>query len=177
MPTQAKTEKIGQLAEKLQKASITVLVKTEGLSAKDTVDLRHKMRAAQLELLVAKNTLLRIASERNEMNLDPDFFQGQTTVAFGYDDEVAAAKVVNDYVQSSKVVVIKSAILGGRALTADQVEGIAKLKGGKLQSKAEVVGTIQSPLAATYGVLTAPLRDLCYVLQARADQLNAGENA
>ncbi|HCJ33793.1 MAG TPA: 50S ribosomal protein L10, partial [Ktedonobacter sp.] len=55
---------------------------------------------------------------------------------------------------------------------ADQVEDLAKILGGKNYAKAQVVGVIQGPLATTYGLLTAPLRDLCYVLQAHAEQLN-----
>jgi large subunit ribosomal protein L10 len=175
MPTQAKAEKIEELADKLKRASIVVLVQTQGLSVKDMNELRSKMRAANLELHVTKNTLLRIASERNEMTeLDKKIFNGQTTVAFGYDDEVVAAKAVNDYIQTSRVAVLKSAILGGRALDAKEVEDIAKIPGGKKQTKAQVVGTIQGPLNTTFSVLTAPLRDLCYVLQARAEQINGG---
>jgi large subunit ribosomal protein L10 len=173
MPTQAKAEKIEELTDKLSRATVTILVQTQGLTVKDMMELRGKMRAAKLEFQVAKNTLLRIASERNNMTeLDKNIFNGQTAVAFGYDDEITAAKTVTDYIRTSKVAVLKSGILGGRALSADEVEGLSKIPGGKLQAKAEVVGTIQGPLASTYGLLTAPLRDLCYVLQAHAEQLN-----
>jgi large subunit ribosomal protein L10 len=178
MPTQAKAEKIEELTEKLSRATVAILVQTQGLSVKDMVELRNKMRAAKLEFQIAKNTLLRIASERNNMTeLDKSIFNGQTAVAFGYDDETTAAKAVSDYVRTSRVAVLKSAILGGRALNADQVENLGKIPGGKLQMKAEVVGTVQGPLASAYGLLTAPLRDLCYVLQAHAEQLNGGESA
>ena len=178
MPTQAKTAKIEEFTEKLNRAVVTILVQTQGLTVKDMTDLRNKMRAAQVEFQVAKNTLLRIASERNQMNeLDTNIFHGQTAVAFGYDDEVATAKAVTDYIKTSKVALLKSGILGGRALTADQVEGMAKIPGGKIQSKAEVVGVLQGPMATTYSLLTAPMRDLCYVLQAHAEQLNGGETA
>jgi large subunit ribosomal protein L10 len=176
MPTQAKAEKIAELADKLSRASVTVLVQTQGLTVKEMDDLRRKMRAAKIELQVAKNTLLRIATERNEWkDLDTSIFNGQTAVAFGYEDEIAAAKAVADYTSSSRVAVLKSGIMGGRNLTAEQVEGLAKIRGGKAQTKAEVVGTLQSPLATTYSLLTAPLRDICYVLQARAEQLGGGE--
>jgi len=172
MPTQVKAEKIAELADKLGRAAVTVLVQTQGLTVKEMDDLRRKMRAAKIEFQVAKNTLLRIATERNEWkDLDTSIFNGQTAVAFGYEDEVATARAVTDYTSGSRVAVLKSGILGGRKLTAEQVEGLAKIRGGKDQMKAEVVGTLQSPLSATYGLLTAPLRDFCYVLQARADQL------
>lgn len=172
MPTPAKAEKIDELTEKLSRATITILVQIQGLNMKDQNELRAKMRAAKLEFQVAKNTLLRIATERNNMDkLDTSIFNGPTAVALGYDDEVAAAKAVTDYIRTSKVAVLKSGILGGRALTAEQIEGMAKIPGGKNYAKAQVVGVIQGPAATTYSLLTAPLRDLCYVIQARAEQL------
>ena len=177
MPTQAKAEKIEELTDKLGRAAVAILVQTQGLTVKDMNELRNKMRAAKVEFQIAKNTLLRIATERNNMTeLDKSIFNGQTAVAFGYDDEVATAKVVTDYTRTSKVAVLKSGILGGRTLSADQVEDLAKIPGGKNYAKAQVVGVIQGPLATTYSLLTAPLRDLCYVLQAHAEQLN-GEAA
>ena len=178
MPTQEKSGKIDELTEKLSRATLAILVQTQGLNVKDMNELRSRMREAKLEFQIAKNTLLRIAAERNNMTgVDNSIFNGQTAVAWSFDDEVGAAKVVSDYIRASKALVLKSGILGGRSLTAEQVENLGKLPGGKLQSKADVVGTIQGPLATTYGLLTAPLRDLCYVLQAHAEQLNGGSAA
>jgi len=175
MPTQAKAEKIDKLTEKLGRATVAILVQTQGLNVKDMTELRNKMRAAKLEFQIAKNTLLRIASERNNMTeLDKSIFKGQTAIALSYDDEVDAAKVVTDYIRTSKIVTLKSGILGGRTLTADQVENLARVPGGKNYAKAQVVGTIQGPLATTYSLFTAPLRDFCYVIQARAEQLSGG---
>lgn len=172
MPTQAKAEKIDELTDKLARAVVAILVQTQGLNVKDMNELRSKMRAAKVEFQVAKNTLLRIASERNHMeHLDKSIFNGQTAVAFGYDDEIATARTVADYVRTSKVVVLKSGILGGRVLTAGQVESLARMAGGKNHAKAQAVGVIQGPLATTYSLLTAPMRDFCYVIQARAEQL------
>lgn len=178
MPTQAKGAKIEELTEKLGRSTIAILVQTQGLSVKDMNDFRSKLRAAKIDLQVVKNTLLRLASERNNMSLNRKLFDGQTTVAFSYeDDEVGAVKAVSDYVRTSKIVTIKSAILGSRALSQKQVEDLSKISGGKNQAKAEVVGILQAPQTNIYSTLTAPLRDLCYVLQARADQLNSGEAA
>jgi large subunit ribosomal protein L10 len=172
MPTQAKAEKIDELTSKLDRAVVTILVQTQGLKVKDMNELRSKMRAARIDLQVAKNTLLRIATERNRMdNLDKSIFKGQTAVAFGYEDEIATARAVIDYIRTSKIAVLKSGILGGRALTADQGENLAKMLGGKNYAKAQAVGVIQGPLATTYSLLTAPMRDFCFVIQARAEQL------
>jgi large subunit ribosomal protein L10 len=177
MPTQAKTEKIEDLKDKLGRAAVTILVQTQGLNVKDMNDLRGKMRAAKVDIQVVKNTLLRIASEHNNMTLDRKLFDGQTTAVFGFDDEVATAKAVSDYVTTSKVVTIKYGIIGGRSLSSNEVERLAKISGGKLQAKANLVGSVQGPLSSTYNTLSAPLREFCYVLQGRADQLNGGTSA
>src|SRR5438270_1858150 len=159
MPTPAKAEVIDDLADKLGRASVTILVQTQGLKVKDMNDLRNKMRAAKLEFQIAKNTLLRIATERNNMTeLDKSIFNGQTAIALGYDDEVAAARAISDYIRTSRVVTLKSGILGGRKLSAEQVESLARIPGGKSYAKAQVVGVVQGPLATTYSLLTAPLR-------------------
>ena len=172
MPTQAKAEKIDELTDKLARSVIAILVQTQGLKVKDMNELRAKMRAAKVEFQIAKNTLLRIASERNNMDeLDKSIFNGKTAIAFGYEDEVRTAKTVADYTHTSKIAVLKSGFLGGRVLTADHVENIAKIQGGKNYAKAQLVGVIQGPLATTYSLLTAPMRDFCYVIQARAEQL------
>ena len=82
MPTPAKAAIIDALADKLGRASVTILVQTQGLKVKDMNELRNKMRAARIDFQVAKNTLLRIASERNNMTmLDTSIFNGQTAVA------------------------------------------------------------------------------------------------
>src|SRR5437588_9369076 len=177
MPTQAKAEKIEEITDKLGRSTIAILVQTQGLNVKGMNDFRGKLRAAKIDLQVVKNTLLRIASERSDMSLDRKLFDAQTTVAFGYEDEITAVKAVTDYVRTSKIVTIKSAILGNRTLSQKEVEDLSKISGGKDQTKAEVVGILQAPLINTYSTLTAPLRDLCYVLQARADQLNGGQTA
>jgi len=172
MPTQAKAEKIDELTDKLGRSVIAILVQTQGLKVKDMNELRAKMRASKVEFQIAKNTLLRIASERINMDeLDKSIFKGQTAIAFGYEDEINTAKTVTDYVHTSKIAVLKSGILGGRVLTANQVEDLAKMLGGKNHAKAQFVGVIQGPLATTYSLLTAPMRDFCYVIQARAEQL------
>ena len=172
MPTQEKAAKIDELAEKLGRATVAILMRTEGLKVKDMNELRSKMRAARIEFHIAKNTLLRIAADRNNMTeLDKSIFNGQTAVALGYDDEITAARVVSDYVRTSKVAALKAAILGGRALTAEQVESLARTPGGKNHVKAQIVGSLQGPLSTTYSLLSAPLRDFCYVIQARAEQL------
>jgi large subunit ribosomal protein L10 len=178
MPTEAKAAAIDELTAKLQRVRAGVLLQTEGLTVAEITELRRRMSAANVELHVVKNTLLRIASERAQYRDLSNLLSGQTTIALSYDDEIAPAKTITDYlrtVKTAKPVTVKAGILDRGPISARDVEALAKVP-PREQLRAQVVGAMQGPLNQTYAVLTAPLRDLINVLEARIRQLG-GEPA
>jgi large subunit ribosomal protein L10 len=178
MPTAAKAQTIEEMAEKLKRARGAVLLKTEGLTVAEMTDLRRKLTANKIDLQVIKNTLLRIAAERAEYQDLSSLLSGQTAIALGYEDELTAAKTIADYLRTArtgKPVTIKAGILERAPISTKQVEDLAKIP-PRDQLHAQVVGTIHGPLNQTYTLLTAPLRDLINVLEARIRQLG-GEPA
>lgn len=178
MPTPAKAAIIEEMTEKLKRSRSAVLLQTEGLTVAEMQELRRRLRAARIELIVIKNTLLRIASERASFKDLSSFLNGPTSIALSDEDEVSPAKTISDYmrqVKTGKPVVIKAGILEHAPISAAQVEVLAKVP-PRDQLRAEVVGAIQGPLSQTYGVLSAPLRDLINVLEARIRELG-GEAA
>jgi large subunit ribosomal protein L10 len=175
MPTEAKAAVIDEMTEKLKRARSAVLLQTEGLTVAEISELRRRLSAQKIELHVIKNTLLRIASERADYKDLSNILQGQTTIALSYDDEVAPAKTISDYlrqVKTVKPVTVKAGILERGPIPAAQVEELAKVP-PRDQLRGQVVGTIMGPLNQTYGVISAPLRDLINVLEARIRQLEA----
>lgn len=178
MPTEAKSAVIDEMMEKLQRARGAVLLTTQGLTVAEVTELRRRLRAAGLEMHVVKNTLLRIASERAHYQDLSELLHGQTAIAISYDDEIAAAKAITDYLKTArtgKPVTVKAGILEQAPISAKEVEDLAKIP-GKDQLRAEVVGSIHGPLNQIYGVFTAPMRDMINVLEARIRQLG-GEQA
>jgi large subunit ribosomal protein L10 len=178
MPTEAKAAVIDEMTEKLKQARAAVLLQTEGLTVAEMQELRRRLRAAGVELYVVKNTLLRIASERASYQDLSNILKGPTSIALSFEDEIAPAKTVFDYmrqVRTGKPIVIKAGILENSPISAAEVDALAKVP-PREQVYAGVVGAIAGPLNQTYGVLTAPLRDLINVLEARIRQLG-GEAA
>jgi large subunit ribosomal protein L10 len=179
MPTAAKAQLIEEMAEKLGRARGAVLLQTEGLTVAEAQDLRRKLRAQGIELHVIKNTLLRKASEAAHYQDLSALLVGQTAIALSYDDEVASARAITDYLKTAKTakpVKVKAGILERGPISAKQVEDLAKVP-SRDQLRAQVVGTFMGPLNQTYGVLSAPLRDLVNVLEARIRQLGEGAAA
>ena len=79
------------------------------------------------------------------------------------------AKSLVDEARVLKALKILGALIGGRALSADDVTSLARLP-GRPQLQATFVGTLQAPLAGVVGVLTAAQGNLVRVLQARGSQ-------
>jgi large subunit ribosomal protein L10 len=179
MPTEAKAAVITDLTERLRRMRAAVLMQTQGLTVAEMTDFRRRLAAAGIEVYVAKNTLLRIASEQAALANLEAILHGQTTIAIGYGDEVAVAKMVSDFITTSRMahpITIKAGILGRQSIGAADVTALAKTP-PREQLHAEVVGAIHGPLNQTYGVLTAPMRDLINTLEARIRELGGETEA
>lgn len=178
MPTEAKAGIIAKLTERLKRMRAAVLVQTQGLIVAEMSAFRGKMRANGIDVEVTKNTLLRIASEQAQLENLESVLHGQTTIAVGYGEDVAVAKAVADFIRTTRQehpITVKAGILEGKPISAAQVDALAKTP-PRAQLHGEIVGALQGPLSQTYGVVSAPLRDMVNVLEARIKQLG-GEAA
>jgi large subunit ribosomal protein L10 len=173
MPTAEKARIIDQLEQKLRDSRGAVVLDYRGLNVADITGLRRQLAAEQVEFVVAKNTLLRIAAERAEVDVATDLIQGPTAVAFGMADEVTPARLLRDFVRRNRVVSIKGGLVGGRSMTAEQIEKLADLPSREVLL-AQLLGALQAPMAKVLGVLQAPAREVAGLAQALADKKQAG---
>jgi large subunit ribosomal protein L10 len=172
MPTPRKESIVSELTEKLGRSSAVVLVEAQGLPMTEQVALRKKLRAAGMEFVVVKNTLLRMATHNAHMaNIDA-VLNGPTAAAFGFDDEAALAKTVSEYIKTSKVVKIKGGLLGKQALTISQVEALSTVP-SRNDVRSQAVGAINGPTQQTATILSAPMRDLVQILHNYAEKQGA----
>lgn len=172
MPTAQKTATIEQLAQKLRDSKGIVLLDYRGLNVADITTLRRQLGAEQIEFQVAKNTLLRIAADRADLDVAADLLVGPTAVAFGFEDESAPARLMSEFVRRNRTVSVKGGIIGGRSLNAEEVGRVAELPRRPVLL-AQMLGGFQAPMAMTLGVIQAPARKLAGLLQALLDQKQA----
>jgi large subunit ribosomal protein L10 len=175
MPTAEKAQTIDELTEMLQNSKGAVLLDYRGLDVAAIQALRRSLSAEEVEFHVAKNTLLRIASERAEVDMAPDLLTGPTAVAFGMRDEIAPAKLLTQFTRTNRVVHIKGGVIGGRSMTAEEIGRVAELP-SREELLAKLLGAIQAPLANTLGVLQAPAREVAGLAQALVES-RGGEAA
>ncbi|SRR5579884_86918 len=171
MPTEAKARAIDEIAQKLRDSKVAIFTNYRGLSVKDMADLRGRLRPAKVEYHVVKNTLTRFAAQKADIEADlGSVLEGPTAIGFGYDDVVQAAKAINDYARTSRVLEVKAGLLEKRLLSAAEITSLATLP-AKPQLQAQVLGTMTAPIQNLMSVLNAASRDLLSVLVQRQAQL------
>lgn len=153
----AKQATVADLKERMQKATIGVLVDYRGLTVDEDTVLRKQLREAGVEYRVAKNTLIRFAA--NEIGygeLDASL-NGPTAMALGYEDVTVAAKILNNFAKDHNQLEIKAGFMEGRVIDLNEVQKIANLP------SREVL------IAKMLGSLNAPISNLVRTLQALVD--------
>jgi large subunit ribosomal protein L10 len=176
MPTAEKAQAIEELATKLRESKGTVLLDYRGLTVAAITQLRRELGKDHIDFHVAKNTLLRIAAERAEVEITPDLLEGPTAVAFGVEDEVAPARTLTDFARRNRVVSIKGGVVGGRAFTAEQVGRLAALPTRDVLL-AQLLGALQAPMAKTLAILQAPSREVAGLAEALRAKRESDETA
>jgi large subunit ribosomal protein L10 len=174
MPTAEKAQTIDELTQMLRDSKGAVLLDYRGLKVGDLQGLRRELRQDEIVFHVTKNTLLRIAAERANVEISPDLLQGPTAVAFGLRDEVSPAKALTQFAQRSRVVSVKGGVVSGRTFTAEQVERLAKLPSREVLLS-QLLGVLQAPLAQTLGVIQAPAREVAGLAEALREKLEGGQ--
>ena len=171
MSREKKGQVIDRLQENFSKCSSGIFTDYRGLSALEMTDLRRRLRESGIEYKVVKNTLARFAAERVGRDELTGFFEGPVAIAFGYSDITEPARVLSDYIRTSKASLsIKGGFLGDGLLTVEEVTDLSTLPSREVLV-ARVLGGMQSPLATLVNCLTAPMRGVVGALQARIQQL------
>ena len=163
-----KDKLVAELKSKLKGAKALYYTDFTGLNVKRMTDLRRRLRKANVEYVVIKNTLALRAV--NESGLVGTKLRGQTGLVIAQ-DAVAAAKVLADFARENEQrPAVKGGLLDGKALDVAQVKKLASMP-SREQMLAELGAGLQSPLAAFAGVLNALFTTMVGALEARRAQL------
>src|SRR5215212_553311 len=166
-----KEQLVIELKEKMKGATALYYTDFTGLNVKRMTDLRRKLRKANVEYVVIKNTLALRAV--NEAGLIGTKLKGQTGLVIAK-DAVAAAKVLADFAKENDArPAVKGGLLEGKALNVEQVKKLA-LMPSREQMLADLGAGLQSPMAAFVGALSGLMYMMVGALEARRAQLQQG---
>ena len=172
MKLEAKQKITEDLHERLAKSVIIVLTDYKGLDVTSINDLRRKLRDANIEYQVVKNTLLVRAAEDTEVAVLKDHFKGPSAIAISYDDPVAPAKVLTQFAKDNNKLEIKVGVLNGKVLDAQAIKALATLPSREVLL-AQFLSTLNAVPTSFVRVLAEVPRSMLNVLTAIKDQKEA----
>jgi large subunit ribosomal protein L10 len=163
---------VAELTERLRTSETLIVADYRGLTNAEIDGLRSKLIEHGARFAVVKNTLTRRAAEAAGAEALLALLEGPSAIAFveSDGDPAAVAKALRDAATSTKVLAIRGGVLEGVAMSADEVESLAKLPPADVL-RAQLVGAIVSPLTTIVALVAAPLRDLVGLIDARIEQL------
>ncbi|MFA5317916.1 MAG: 50S ribosomal protein L10 [Patescibacteria group bacterium] len=163
---QKKQEIVKELREKIGRAKSVVFTKFFGVGANEINDLRGKIKDSGSEYMVAKKTLVDVAfADQKIEGLKVRDIEGEVAAVFGYEDEVAPAKIIDEFKKSHESVELMGGVLENKFIDAAQVQALAKMP-SKPELYAKIVGSIKAPISGFVNVLSGNLRGLVTVLKA-----------
>ncbi len=165
-----KEEVIGELHAKMAKARAAIVAEPKGLDVETVTALRKKLRDAKVEYRVVKNTLAARAAKGTSVEVVADKFVGPTALVMSYDDVVAPAKLLAEFMKDRENFTIRAAVVEGKLVDAKGVAALAKLPGIN-ELRAQILGMITQPATKLARVIGTPAQQLARVLSARKEQL------
>src|SRR5512145_1624796 len=85
-----------------------VVAAYHGLTVAEVTSLRKKLREANADFRVVKNTLIRLAAKGTDFSKLDDVFTGPTAVGFAKGDPVALAKAMREFVAGNQKIRLKA---------------------------------------------------------------------
>jgi large subunit ribosomal protein L10 len=169
-----KEQVVEELTQRLRDAETLLVADYRGLTMPQIDELRTRLLETGARFTVVKNTLTRRAAEAAGAEVLLALLDGPSAIAFldAEGDMVAAAKALADAARETRVLEIRGGVMQGRAMTAAEVESLAKLPPEEVL-RGQVLGAIVAPLTALTGLLNAPLQNLVGLIDARIEQLGA----
>jgi large subunit ribosomal protein L10 len=145
---------VSDVKERLQRAKSVVLVDYKGINVEDVTELRKRFREAGVDYKVFKNTLFKRAASEMGIEALHEHLQGTVAVAFGYNDPVAPAKTLNQFLKDKpkSTLTVKGGYVEGKMMDANGIKAL-----GDLPSRDILI-------AMVLGGLQGSIRNLAYML-------------
>ena len=152
-----KEAKVAEIKEKLEKAQTVVLSSYQGLTVEEDTQLRKNLREAGIEYKVYKNTLVTRAAKELGIEGISEYLNGPVSMAFGYEDVTAPARILNDFAKDHKKLELKAGLVEGEIYDKAKLEQLASIPSKEVLI-AKLLGSIKSPLS-NFAYLLSAIKD------------------
>ena len=170
MPSEKNQQLLQEIMEKLSKCTIAVTTNYGGLPVTSLNELRRRFREQKIEYRVVKNTIAKLAGEKTGMGSINDILEGPTAIAFGYDDPLVPARILEEYIRTTRSsLTIRGALMDGTVLQGSDGMRLATLP-SREELLGQLVSQMQAPMSRLASILLSPVQGLATVLGRRLEQ-------
>ena len=106
-----KKQVVSEIIDKIKNSESVILFQYQGLSVEELTDLRTKLKEVNSHIKVYKNTLLKLACDELNINID-DFLAGPNAILFGT-DLLEPIKVISNFAKEHKKLEVRVGVLSG----------------------------------------------------------------
>ena len=143
---QAKQVIIDEIKAKLDGAQSAVVIDYMGTTVAQADAMRKKLREANVDYTVYKNTLIKRAIEGTEFAPLADVLDGPSAIAISKEDATAPARVLKEVIDEFKKMEFKAGVVEGNFFDQNGIQEIASIPSRDVLI-AKFMGSIQSPVS------------------------------
>ncbi|MBQ6088870.1 MAG: 50S ribosomal protein L10 [Firmicutes bacterium] len=143
---QAKQVIIDEIKAKLDGAQSAVVIDYMGTTVAQADAMRKKLREANVDYTVYKNTLIKRAIEGTEFAPLADVLDGPSAIAISKEDATAPARVLKEVIDEFKKMEFKAGVVEGNFFDQNGIKEIASIPSRDVLI-AKFMGSIQSPVS------------------------------
>ena len=136
---------IDEIKGKLDGAQSAVVIDYMGISVAEADAMRKKLREANVDYTVYKNTLVKRAIEGTEFAGLAEVLEGPSAIAISKDDATAPARVLNEVIKEYKKMEFKAGVVEGNFMDKNAIQAVADIPSRDVLI-AKFMGSIQSPI-------------------------------
>lgn len=167
MTKEQKVQVIEDAVSRLEKVSGIYLADFSHLTVEKANQLRSEFFKVGVDYKVIKNTLFKRALQQvgGYDELTP-YLVGMTGVVFAYDDPVAPARLLKNFVKDNeKMLSVKACVLGNEVFDGSRLEELASLP-TREDLIASIVGSIAAPAQGIVGAIHGVMSGIVYAIDA-----------
>jgi large subunit ribosomal protein L10 len=171
MPNKKNIEAVENLKTLISDSRSIILTEYHGLDSNQMNGLRAKVKEAGGKILIAKNTLLKLALEGAKIKEKSvtEALTGPTAVILTGEDSISSIKAIYELVAKLELPKVKGGLIDGKFTPPKKIEILSMLP-SREELLARVVGGLNAPLSGFVNVLSGGQRGLVVALRAIAEK-------
>lgn len=160
-----KEKLVTEILSELKESRISLVLAYQNLNAVGNLSLRDKAFDQGGKIKMISNKLLALVLKTLGQDSQLDIPQRQLALAYGFEDEVTAAKLLADFAKETGSLEVIGGWIDGKFFSASDVTTLASLP-SKETLQAQVVGRLNGLIQSLAYNLNFPLQQFAYVVRA-----------